>query len=290
MNMTDEEEKMLELMSELEGYTRLGEPCKKEKIDIWKAAIGLQQTDGLLPSAYLIETAKQNIDGYITFSEVKARLDDYYKTRTARSEGRVEEADKVAARIAEIISEKAFNFSMSGYILLHKKLFAGIYNFAGEIRDYNITKAEWILGGDTVHYADTDDIRTLLWQEFEEEKAFKYKGLTRKEIAEHIAKFISGLWKIHPFGEGNTRTTAVFAIKYMRTLGFDVTNDLFAEHSWYFRNALVRANYNDLKNNIYATNEYLDRFFDNLILGEKNVLKNREMHVAAEHKAQEKRE
>jgi fido (protein-threonine AMPylation protein)/DNA-binding CsgD family transcriptional regulator len=278
----NEEDRRLELISELEGYTRLGEPDKAEKAGAWKAAIGLQQTDGLRPSKYLIETAKQNIEGRITFYDVKERLDDYYRTRPADkgADGRTEEADKVSARIAEILSERSFVFSVTGYTLVHKRLFAGIYSFAGDIRDYDMTKPEWVLNGGTVLYAGANDIRTLLWQEFEQEKEFSYKGLTKKQIAEHLAKFVSAIWKIHAFGEGNTRTTAVFAIKYLRDLGFEVTNDMFAEHSWYFRNALVRANYNDLNKGIHSTNEYLDRFFGNLILGENNILKNREMHVS----------
>ena len=279
--MADEEDKRLELISEMEGYTRLGEPDRKEKAYVWKTAIGLQQTDGLDPSPYLIETAEQNIEGRITFGEVKERLDNYYRTKPAGKDAgkRTEEADKVSARTAEMLSERTFTFSVTGYILTHKRLFAGIYGFAGEIRDYDMTKSEWVLDGGTVRYASPCDIITLLRQEFEQEKEFAYKGMTEKQIAEHIARFISAIWKIHAFGEGNTRTTAVFAIKYLRELGYMITNDMFADYSWYFRNALVRANYNDLTKGIRSTNEYLDRFFGNLMLGENNALKNREMRV-----------
>jgi len=267
-------------MSDFDEYKRLGEPEKAEKSEIWQAAIGLQQADGLTPSEYLIETAKQNIEGEITIYEVHERLDGYYKAQPVRTaDDRTEEADKVSARIAEILSEKTFSFSPAEYITIHRRLFAGIYPFAGIIRDYNISKSEWVLGGETVYYASADSIRATLDYDFEQEKAFKYKGLTQSQIAEHIAKFVSGLWQIHAFGEGNTRTTAVFTIKYLRTFGFAVTNDLFADHSWYFRNALVRANYNNYKTNIYATLEYLNRFFGNLLLGENNALKNRDLRV-----------
>ena len=273
---------MMEYMSGFDEYRRLGEPEKAEKAEIWQAAIGLQQVDGLTPSEYLIETAKRNIEGEITICEVQERLDGYYKARPVRAAGdRAEEADKVSARIAEILSEKAFSFSPAEYITIHKRLFSGIFDFAGNIRDYNISKAEWVLSGETVYYASADSIRAALDYDFEQEKAFSYKGLSQKQIAEHIAKFVSGLWQIHAFGEGNTRTTAVFAIKYLRTLGFDVTNDMFAGHSWYFRNALVRANYNDYKNNIHATLAYLNLFFGNLLLGESNTLKNRDLRVTA---------
>lgn len=271
-------------MNDFEEYIRQGEPDKKEKGIIWQTAIGLQQVDGLTPSAYLIETAKQNIEGDITLDEVKSRIDSYYKTLsagqdTATDDDRTEEADKVSARIAEILSEKTFSFAPTEYISIHRRLFNGIYKFAGKIRDYNITKSEWVLGGATVFYASAPLIKETLEYDFRQEKKFQYKGQTRQEQVEHIAGFISGLWQIHAFGEGNTRTTAVFAIKYLRTFGFNVENELFARHSWYFRNALVRANYNDHAKNVYATQEYLNRFFENLLFGENHILKNRELHV-----------
>ncbi|MCL1905121.1 MAG: Fic family protein [Methanomassiliicoccaceae archaeon] len=270
------------IMTDLEEYKIQGEPEKEEKIDNWRTAIGLQQVDGLTPSKYLLELAKKNIDGEITIYEVKERLDEYYKVKPAKDEkDRTEETDKVSARIDEMLAEKTFTFASIEYIAIHKRLFSGIYKHAGKIRDYNITKAEWVLDGRTVYYASADTVKATLDYDISQEKNFQYKGLSKEQTAEHFAKFISGLWQIHAFGEGNTRTTAVFAIKYLRTLGFNVTNNMFAENSWYFRNALVRANYNDLKNGIFSTMKYLDRFFGNLLLGEKNVLKNREMHVSA---------
>ena len=268
-------------ISAFDEYKRLGEPEKAEKSQIWQIAIGLQQVDGLTPSDYLMETAKQNIEGEITIYEVQERLNGYYKAKPVQTaDDRTEEADKVSARIAEILSEKTFSFSPAEYITIHKRLFMGIYRFAGKIRDYNISKSEWVLGGETVYYASADSIRATLEYDFEQEKAFQYKGLSKEQIVAHITKFVSGLWQIHAFGEGNTRTTAVFIIKYLRTLGFTVANDLFSLHSWYFRNALVRANYNDYKNNIYSTLEYLNRFFGNLLLDESNSLKNRDLHLA----------
>jgi fido (protein-threonine AMPylation protein) len=268
-------------MGDFEEYRRLGEPDKREKSGIWQTAIGLQQVDGLTPSAYLIATAKQNIEGDITFDEVKERLNVYYKTEAQKdgADDRTEEADKVSARIAEVLSEKTFTLSPAEYLTIHKRLFTGIYDFAGKIRNYNIAKDEWVLNGATVYYASADSISATLDYDFAREKAFKYNGLTKAQTAEHIAAFISGLWQIHAFGEGNTRTTAVFTIKYLRTFGFEASNDLFAEHSRYFRNALVRDNYNDYANGIYSTQKYLNRFFGNLLLGENNPLQNREMHI-----------
>jgi fido (protein-threonine AMPylation protein) len=267
-------------MDNFEEYLRQGEPNKAEKAKVWKTAIGLQQIDGLKPSDYLIATAKQNIEGEITIDEVKQRIDTYYIQHPAQTnEDRTEEADKVSARIAEILSEQTFTFSPAEYIAIHRRLFQDIYRFAGKIRDYNITKQEWVLNGETILYGSAESLKATLEYDFEQEKKFNYKGLSQQEVIEHIAHFISYLWQIHIFGEGNTRTTAIFLIKYLRTFGFKINNDLFAEHSWYFRNALVRANYKNHVKNIHATNEFLLRFLENLLLDENHILKNREMHV-----------
>jgi fido (protein-threonine AMPylation protein) len=269
------------LKNDYDEYRRLGEPEKAEKSEIWQTAIGLQQVDGLTPSVYLLETAKRNIEGEITIDEVHDRLNSYYRVKPVKADGdRTEEADKVSARIAEILSEKTFSFSPAEYITIHKRLFTGIYCLAGKIRDYNISKAEWVLDGETVYYASAESIRATLDYDFAQEKSFVYKGLNQEQIVEHITKFVSSLWQIHPFGEGNTRTTAVFVIKYLRALGLDISNDLFADHSWYFRNALVRANYNDYSKNIYSSLEFLRRFFGNLLLGERHTLRNRDLRVA----------
>ena len=268
-------------MNDFEEYIRQGEPQKREKGYAWQTAIGLQAVDDLKPSEYLIQTARQHIEGDITIEEAKQLIDSYYQSKTVRAdiEDRTEEADKVSARIAEILSEKTFTFSPVEYITIHRRLFQGIYKFAGKVRDYNITKKEWVLKGETVLYASADSIRETLDYDFMQEKNFSYKDLNISDAITHIAKFISGVWQIHAFGEGNTRTTAVFTIKYLRTFGFDISNEAFANHSWYFRNALVRANYNNLSKGIYATTEYIEAFFRNLILHEHNELKNRTMLV-----------
>ena len=248
----------------------------------WSTAIGLQAVDGLKPSKYLIDTAIQNIEGKITMKEAQSLIDSYYEERPVHlsDDERTEEADKVSFHIAEILSETAFSFSPNEYISIHRKLFRGIYKHAGKIRDYNITKKEWVLDGATVMYGSASELRATLEYDFSQEKDFSYKGLSMDEIIHHLAVFISRLWQIHIFGEGNTRTTAVFFIKYLRTLGFSATNDIFAENAWYFRNALVRANYNDLKNGVHETTEYLELFLRNLLLDEKNELHNRTMHIS----------
>ena len=226
-------------------------------------------------------TAIKNIEGDISIDEAQELLNTYYEENPKVDTGdRTEEADKVAVRIAKILSEKAFSFTPNEYISIHKKLFTGIYGHAGKLRDYNITKREWVLNGATVLYGSASELRATLDYDFSEEKKFSYKNLSMEEIIHHLAIFVSRLWQIHVFGEGNTRTTAVFFIKYLRTLGFDATNDIFAENAWYFRNALVRANYNDLKNGVHETTEYLELFLRNLLLDEKNELHNRSMHIS----------
>ena len=262
-------------------YIKQTEPGKRDKGYAWHTAIGLQAVDGLKPSKYLIDTAIKNIEGYISIDEAQELLNTYYEENPKVDTGdRTEEADKVAVRIAKILWEKAFSFTPNEYISIHKKLFTGIYGHAGKLRDYNITKREWVLNGATVLYGSASELRATLDYDFSEEKKFSYKNLSMEEIIHHLAIFVSRLWQIHVFGEGNTRTTAVFFIKYLRTLGFDATNDIFAENAWYFRNALVRANYNDLRNGVHETTEYLELFLRNLLLDEKNELHNRSMHIS----------
>ena len=266
-------------------YIKQSESNKRDKGYAWHTAIGLQAVDGLKPSKYLIDTAIKNIEGDISIDEAQELLNTYYEENPkADTDDRTEEADKVAVRIAKILSEKAFSFTPNEYISIHKKLFAGIYGHAGKLRDYNITKKEWVLNGATVLYGSASELRATLDYDFAEEKKFSYKNLSMEDIIHHLALFVSRLWQIHVFGEGNTRTTAVFFIKYLRTLGFDVTNDIFAENAWYFRNALVRANYNDLKNGVHETTEYLELFLRNLLLDEKNELHNRSMHISGRFK------
>ena len=263
-----------------EEYIRHKEPGKAEKGYAWQTAIGLQAVDGIKTSEYLKQTAIRNIEGEIDFDEAQALLDSYYQENAVHvPDDRTEEADKVSARIAQILSEKAFTFSPGEYIGIHARLFHGIYKFAGKIRDYNISKKEWVLDGKSVLYGNSFELRAALEYDFEQEKQFSYKGLSQDEIISHLAKFISNLWQIHAFGEGNTRTTAVFFIKYLRYLGYEATNDIFAENAWYFRNALVRANYNDLKSGVHETTEFLELFLRNLLLNEKNELHNRSMHI-----------
>lgn len=256
------------------------DPTQKEKSYAWDTAIGLQAVDGLSPSGYLKETAAKNIKGEITLKKAYQLIESYYQEKPYHNETeRTEEADKVSVRIASLLTEKAFSFNPKEYVAIHKKLFTGIYPHAGQLRNYNITKKEWVLDGDSVIYGSATELAAILDYDFAQERAFSYRNLPINAMIKHLAEFIARLWQIHIFCEGNTRTTAVFFIKYLHTLGFDMTNDIFAENAWYFRNAMVRANYNNYKKGVFATTEYLETFLRNLLLEETNPLKNRDLHI-----------
>ena len=272
-------------MSEFDEYIRQGEKGPKEKAQAWQTAIGLQDVDGIKPSAYLLDTAKRHIEGVITIDEVKGLLDSYYKSKEGRllpDKERTEEADKVSARITELLQEDTFAFSPLEYKRIHKRLFEDIFKFAGQYRTYNISKQEWVLNGASVLYNPFENLAETLEYDFEQERKFNYNAVSTDKSIAHIAAFTAGLWQIHPFGEGNTRTTAVFLIKYLRSFGFAVSNDLFAAHSWYFRNSLVRANYINREKGIAPDISFLEMFLRNLVLGEQHELRNRDLHVDAQ--------
>ena len=267
---------------ELVEYIKVGEPDEKEKAKTWGTAIGLQDVDGLKPSKYLMDTAKEHIEGNIGIEEVENRINNYYKVlnkRKIEEKVNTEEADKVAVRITKILSDKSFNFNPTELISIHQRLFYGIYKHAGKIRDYNIKKDEWVLNGDTVIYASYETIMDSLQYDFELEKNFSYKDLSLEESIKHLCRFTSNIWQVHPFCEGNTRTTAVFIIKYLKTFGFDINDEVFANNSWYFRNSLVRANYKNFDNNVFEDISFLENFFYNLLTDSKYELKNKCTHI-----------
>ena len=277
--MSEKNEK--ELCLNFDEYIRQGEPSQREAAYAWSTAIGLQAVDGLKTSEYLNDLARRNIEGEITIDEVEQLLNSYYENKTTREadDDDKQEADKASKNIKRILSVKTCDFSTNGYISLHRRIFEGVMKHAGEIRKYDITKREWVLEGDTVSYLNWEDLRRAVDYDIQQERDFSYKGISNDELVAHVAKFVSGLWQIHAFGEGNTRTTAVFTIQYLRSLGFNVENDLFAKHSWYFRNALVRANYKNAIKGIDYSPVFLERFFRNLLLGEQWDLRNRYLHI-----------
>ena len=266
---------------DFDEYIRQGEPSQKEKAGYWQTAIGLQAVDGLKTSDYLKATARKHIEGEIDIDEARELIKAYYRSKTVREPDDEErqEADKASANITKILSSNTFDFSPNGLISLHRRIFEGVFKHAGKLRDYDITKKEWVLEGDTVNYMNWEDLRMALSYDIEQERKFSYKGISQDDMIAHLASFVSGIWQIHAFGEGNTRTTAVFTILYLRHIGFKVTNDMFAQHSWYFRNALVRANYKNAMKGVNYSPVYLERFFRNLLLDDQWDLRNRYLHI-----------
>jgi fido (protein-threonine AMPylation protein) len=263
-------------------YSKQKEPEEyKRRSYNWKTAIGLQAVDGLVPSQYLLECANLNIKGEASLNKVNQKIQEYYETKPPRTkeEERQKEADLVSLRIAKLLSSDAFSLSSATLLSIHKNLFKGIYSFAGKRRTYNISKKEWVLGGLSVVYGDCEQLKETLEYDIEQEKNVDYAKLSAKKMIKHFSKFIANFWQIHPFGEGNTRSCAVFAIKYLRTMGFAITNEPFESNSWYFRNALVRANYKNLPKKVNSSMVYLERFFENALLGAKHKLMNRELRI-----------
>ena len=246
---------------------------------IIETGIGLQDVDQLKISSYFLNETNRYIKGEISLEELDTIITSYYESKP-ESNSRTEEADKISIRIAKIISENSFSFTVGQLLTIHKILFDGLLKRPGELRRVHLSKKEWILDGDSAIYGDFRELEKTLQYDLELEKKFIYKGLSIDEIIEHLAIFIANLWQIHPFIEGNTRTIAVFFIKYLRSLGFNVTNDTFIKNSWYFRNSLVRANYNNISKGIYEDREYLIKFLRNLLLEESNILLNRDLHIS----------
>ena len=271
------------ILNDYEEYLRQGEPSRRKKALTWATSIGLQQVDGLQTSEYLRDVARRNIEDEITTAESQQLISSYYEQLSRRQQSELqetEEADRTAANIAHILSTATLDFTTHGFKMLHRQIFKGVFKHAGEFRDYDISKREWVLRGASVLYLGNADLQRALDYDIEQERQFSYINLTTDEIVQHITRFVAGLWQIHPFSEGNTRTTAVFAIQYLRSLGFDVDNEMFALHSWYFRNALVRANYKSAQVDYEPV--FLERFFRNLLLGEQWELRNRYLLIGAE--------
>ena len=269
---------------DFDKYYEAPEPGRRERAYGWATAIGLQDVDGLKPSQYLIDTAKRHIEGEISQEDARRLVDEYYETKEGHDlPSDVQEADKVSARMIAVINSPTFNFSVAYYLGLHRQIFDGVFKFAGEIRSVELTKREWVLNGDSVQYTPSCMIKDTLEYDFERERKFKYKGLSEDRFVEHFAAFISSIWQIHPFREGNTRTAALFAIKYLRSRGYSVTNDLFAEKSYYFRNALVRANYENDRLGVEKTQLPLEEFFKVLLYGDEIELHNRFLKIGQEY-------
>ncbi|MEG1015429.1 MAG: Fic family protein [Bacilli bacterium] len=266
----------------LNEYKETKETTNKQVKQLyWNMAIGLQKVDNLVPSTYMMDLVKENIDGKISAYDVEEKLISYYETKDINNKviAKELECDLVATRINELLNDNSFGLLPITFKNIHKYLFKDIYDFAGIYRNVNITKDEPILRGDTVNYLPYHQLEEGLEHDFNKEKEFDYSKLSMKEKIEHVVDFTSSIWQAHPFREGNTRTTAVLIEKYLRSMGFNVNNDLFKEHSVYFRNALVRANYTNVVKDIYPTNEYLIKFYENLLLNKNNMLLNDDLII-----------
>lgn len=262
-------------------YLNQGNPDIKEKAYVWAAALGLQATDGLRTSYEMRSTARQSIEGRLTIDEVRQHINEYYKSNppATTDKEKEQEADKVACNIADVLFNKQLDFSTDGYLNLHRQIFDGVYDHAGQLRATDIVKSEWVLEKDTVFYLHWEELRMALDSNFQFERNQHYDELNKEDLLEWIAFFTAGIWHIHPFNEGNTRTIAVFSILLLRPLGYDIHTDVFADHSWYFRNAMVRANYmNELKH-IHVNPDFLIRFYRNWMFGDQWDLRNRYLAI-----------
>lgn len=261
-------------------YETITNYSKEYKRACWDAAIGLQEVDGLKPSGYLKGLSDKQVDGELSHYEIEQLLYEKYENETEQEKiERQKEADIVATRIAALLEEPGFTFSPVTLKYIHKTLFEGIYSHAGKFRNYNISKAEPILGGRTVKYANYQMIEDTFDYDFAQEKKRIYSGLNSSAVLKQLAEFTSSVWQVHAFGEGNTRTTAVFMEMYLNHLGFKVDNTLFRDKSLYFRNALVRSNYADYSDNVMPQMEPLEKFYDNLLFGANHNLQNRDLIV-----------
>lgn len=261
-------------------YETVTNYSKEYKRACWDAAMGLQEVDGLKPSRYLKDLSNKQVDGELTHYEIEQLLYEKYEKESEQERlGRQKEADIVATRIAALLEEPGFTFSPVTLKYIHRTLFDGIYSHAGQFRKYNISKEEPILGGRTVKYANYQMIEDTFEYDFAQEKRRNYSEMSSSEVINKLAEFTSSIWQVHAFGEGNTRTTAVFMEMYLNHMGFKVDNTLFRDYSLYFRNALVRSNYADYSDNVMPQMEPLIKFYDNLLFKADHILRNRDLIV-----------
>lgn len=266
------------LDSELNGYIEI----KNDKSDLeskWEMAIGLQQVDNLTPSEYLKDLVKLNIKNEISLDELENKLKKYYDDLNDNYDRDEYECDFVSLRIMQILQNDMFYLTIDFYKYVHYFLFKDIYKFAGKFREVNIQKNEAILNDDTVVYCDYNRIKDYLIYDFSGERQEDYSKLSASDKIISISNFTSCIWQVHPFVEGNTRTTAIFMIKYLKELGYNLNYSLFKDNSNYFRNALVRGNYSNDKLDIKEDNRYLIKFYENLFLGKNNNLKLEKLNV-----------
>ena len=270
-----------DLDSSMNPYQEKLKPKGYTKQLQWDMAIGLQQVDNLRPSKYLEQISEKNILGELTIEEVKQNLREYYveKKKQNNIDHNELECDFVSMRIVELLEKDDFELSVDYLKYIHKYLFQDVYEFAGEFRKVDFSKHEKILNNDSVAYGDCKTLTESLEYDISLEKDKNYKDMTVVDVIKNITDFSSSIWQVHPFREGNTRTTAVFIEKYLISLGYNVDNSLFKDKSVYFRNALVRSNYFNNYLNIKEDKNYLIKFYENLLLGKNNNLNSEDLIV-----------
>ena len=270
-----------ELDSSINPYQEKTYPKGYIKQLQWDMAIGLQQVDNLTPSKYLKQISEKNILGELTIEEVEQSLKEYYTTKEQKKDINHNEleCDFVSMRIVELLDQDNFELSVNYLKYIHKYLFQDVYEFAGEFRKIDFSKHEKILNNDSVAYGDCKTLNESLEYDISLEKEKNYKDMSIVEVIKNITDFTSSIWQVHPFREGNTRTTAVFIEKYLISLGYNVDNSLFKDKSVYFRNALVRSNYFNNYLNIKEDKTYLIKFYENLLLGKNNNLHSEDLIV-----------
>lgn len=262
-------------------YTEETKPEGYVKQLEWDMAIGLQEVDNLKPSKYLEKLLEENVSGNLTIKQVEEELREYYIEKDKKQELNHNEleCDFVSTRIVELLQIDNFELSVDYLKYIHKYLFQDVYEFAGEFRNIDFSKHEKILNNDSVAYGDCKTLKESLEYDISLEKEKNYKDLSVVEVINNITKFSSSIWQVHPFREGNTRTTALFIEKYLISLGYEVDNTLFKDKSVYFRNALVRSNYFNNYLNIKEDNNYLVKFYENLLLGKNNNLHSQDLII-----------
>lgn len=270
-----------ELDSSNVEYTEETKPKGYVKQLEWDMAIGLQEVDNLKPSKYLEKLLGENVNGNLTIKQVEEELREYYIEKDKKQELNHNEleCDFVSTRIVELLQIDNFELSVDYLKYIHKYLFQDVYEFAGEFRNIDFSKYEKILNNDSVAYGDCKTLKESLEYDISLEKEKNYKDMSVVEVINNITKFSSSIWQVHPFREGNTRTTALFIEKYLISLGYEVDNTLFKDKSVYFRNALVRSNYFNNYLNIKEDNNYLVKFYENLLLGKNNNLHSQDLII-----------
>lgn len=257
------------------------ESGSNEKEEAWQLAIGIQAAEGLRTSEYLLQIAQKNISGKLSIDEAKEELRSYYFERNAHDAGdpEKENADKTALNIARVLLTETIDLSADSLANLHKEIFEEVYEKAGATRDYDVSKREWVLGGDILTFMQPEAVLDALNKCLAEERNYRYDTSSTDTLISHLAAFVAKVWQICPFGEGNSRFTAVLTLLHLRQMGIGYNIDTFKNDSYYFHNALVRANYRNIEKNIGYEPVYLERFFRNLLLSEHWDLRNRYVHV-----------